>query len=124
MSMSHPTIRNSQSRSDTVAHSTQDLIRALRDIESNLTHRPPRVEWRWHDDAAVWAIATPNVDDVLELIYVQGGLRFEITQHGMKRKIACAITDDALLKDAKTALGRRIVVEAVHQLVRSVGWRF
>jgi hypothetical protein len=199
---------------DTVAHSTQDLIRALRNIESNITREAPKVQWRWRDDAAVWAIATPNgvdattlrkicnearlglqrvkeaegkeidwpqsfgkpaqvsvkhlvrqlakepkdagtiktvgkpeairfyidgqqplfiehvvvreeyghkkrpaeptsVDGVLDLISVRGGLRFEITEHGTKRKIACLIDSDTLLKQATKALGRRVVVDGM-----------
>jgi len=204
---------------DTVARSASDLVHALRDIEENLTHSTPKVEWRWQDDATVWAIALPNgvkaevlkkicdearlgfervkeadgkeinwptsfgksaqrrfrslvgqlarkesiedsrkgaagrpealqvyiqgqlpllidhvvireelgrgkttterasIDGVLDLISVRGGaLKFEITEHGTKRKITCVITEDALLKDAKKALGKRIVAEGVLQL--------
>ncbi|HUO04566.1 MAG TPA: hypothetical protein VMU16_05155 [Candidatus Binataceae bacterium] len=204
---------------DTVAHSTSDFINALRDIEEHLTNDKPKVRWRWQDDAAVWAIASPNgvkadvlkkicdearlgfqrvkesdgkdiswpesfgkpaqrgfrrlvkrlaskesienptkeytgrpeairidisgqlpllidhvvlreelgrgqtkterasIDGVLDLISVRGGtLKFEITEHGTKRKIVCAIEEDSLLKGATKALGKRVVAEGILQL--------
>ncbi|MGH7813131.1 MAG: hypothetical protein ACREQI_03915 [Candidatus Binataceae bacterium] len=204
---------------DTVARSTSDFIKALRDIEEHLTNDTAKIHWRWQDDAAVWAIASPNgvkadvlrkvcdeallgfqrikesdgkniswpesfgkpaqqgfrhlvkrlaskesienpkkefvgrpeairvevsgqqpllidhvviqeelgrgetkterasIDGLLDLISVRGGaLKFEITEHGTKRKIVCAIDQESLLKRATKALGQRVVAEGVLQL--------